>query len=190
MFREMLAKEFAPYGTLSEAQLDSAAIHYELLKKWNARMNLTRIESLDEVVKLHYCESFFLGAWLPKEPANVVDVGSGAGFPGIPVSMIRPDLNVTLLESNTRKCVFLREASRGLENVRVLNVRAHQCKERFDWVISRAVKPGEVIESHLGPKLALLLASKDAPPEWNVIHLPWGSERVLVVSRETVSRET
>jgi len=53
MFRDLLAKEFSPYGSLSKAQLDLAAAHYELLQQWNARMNLTRIESLEEVVRIH-----------------------------------------------------------------------------------------------------------------------------------------
>jgi 16S rRNA (guanine527-N7)-methyltransferase len=190
MFRELLAKEFSPYGTLSEQQLDLATGHYELLQQWNARMNLTRIESLEQVVRLHYCESFFLGAWFSEKPATVVDIGSGPGFPGIPVAIMRPSLEVTLLESNARKCVFLREASRGLPNVRVVNARAEQVKQRFDWAISRAVAIPEVIGSRLGPNLALLISKPDAPPDWEVLDLPWGSNRVLSVSRETVSRET
>jgi len=190
MFRALLAKEFFPYGALSDQQLDLAAAHYELLQQWNARMNLTRIESLEEVVRLHYCESFFLGGWFSDESATVVDIGSGPGFPGIPVAIMRPNLEVTLLESNARKCVFLRESSRGLPNVRVVNARAEQCKERFDWAISRAVAIPEVIGSGLAPNFGLLVSKTDAPPGWEVLDLPWGSNRVLSVSRETVSRET
>lgn len=190
MFRDLLAKEFSPYGILTEQQLDLAAGHYELLQQWNARMNLTRIESLEEVVRLHYCESFFLGAWLSEGPASVVDIGSGPGFPGIPVAIVRPNLKVTLLESNSRKCVFLRESSRGLPNVRVINCRAEQSKERFDWVISRAVAIPEVIGSRLAPKIALLISKSDVPSGLEVVDLPWGYQRILAVSRETVSRET
>jgi 16S rRNA (guanine527-N7)-methyltransferase len=190
MFRDLLAREFSPYGTLSQQQLDLAASHFELLKQWNARMNLTRIESLEEVVRLHYCESFFLGAWFSEEPRTVVDIGSGPGFPGIPVAILRPHVRMTLLESNGRKCVFLRESSRGLSNVRVLNGRAEQCDERFDWVISRAVAIDEVIKSRLAPNFALLVSKSDAPSGWEAIDLPWGSNRVLAVSRETVPRET
>ena len=190
MFRDLLAKEFSPYGNLSKQQLDFATAHYELLQQWNARMNLTRIESLEEVVRLHYCESFFLGAWFTEEPVAVVDIGSGPGFPGIPVAIMRPNLQVTLLESNSRKCVFLRESSRGLPNVKVVNARAEQCKEHFDWVISRAVAIPEVVQSRLAPDFAILISKQDAPPGWEVLDLPWGSNRVLSVSRETVSRET
>jgi 16S rRNA (guanine(527)-N(7))-methyltransferase RsmG len=190
MFRDLLAKEFSPYGTLSAQQLDLATRHYQLLQQWNARMNLTRIESLEDVVRLHYCESLFLGAWLPKKPATVVDIGSGPGFPGIPVAILRPDLNVTLLESNSRKCVFLRESSRDLPNLRVINARADGFKERYDWAISRAVAIPEVVGSRLAPNLALLISKSDGPSGWEVVDLPWGSSRVIGVSRGTVSRET
>jgi 16S rRNA (guanine527-N7)-methyltransferase len=190
MFRDLLAREFSPYGTLSEEQLDLAAGHFELLQHWNAKMNLTRIESLEEVVRLHYCESFFLGTWFSEAPRTVVDIGSGPGFPGIPVAIFRPDIKMTLLESNGRKCAFLRDSSRGLANVRVLNVRSEQCRERFDWIISRAVAVPEVIKSGLAPNFALLVSKQDAPSGWEVVDLPWGSNRVLSVSRETVSRET
>lgn len=190
MFRDLLAKEFSPYGTLSQQQLDLATAHYQLLQQWNARMNLTRIESLEDVVRLHYCESLSLGAWFPKGPATVVDIGSGPGFPGIPVAILRADLRVALLESNSRKCVFLREASQYLPNVQVINTRAEACKKRFDWAISRAVAISEVVGSRLAPKFALLISKSDAPAGWEVIDLPWGSNRVLSVSRGTVSRET
>jgi len=190
MFRDLLAQEFSPYGTLSEEQLDLAEGHFNLLQQWNARMNLTRIETLEDVVRLHYCESFYLGAWFSEEPATVVDIGSGPGFPGIPVSILRPNLKVTLLESNSRKCVFLRESTRDLPNVRVVNSRAEQCREHFDWVISRAVAIPEVIRSGLAPNFALLISKSDARSGWQVIDLPWGSNRVLSVSRETVSRGT
>ena len=190
MFRDLLAREFSPYATLSEQQFDLATRHFELLQQWNARMNLTRIESLEDVVRLHYCESFFLGAWFSGGPKKVVDVGSGPGFPGIPVAILRPEVEMVLLESNSRKCAFLRESSRGLGNVRVLNMRSEQCKERFDWVISRAVSVHEVLNSRLAPNFAMLVSRHDAPAGSEVLDLPWGLNRVLSVSRETFPRET
>jgi len=142
------------------------------------------------VVRLHYCESLFLGSRLLVEPATVVDIGSGPGFPGIPVAILRPDLKVTLLESNARKCVFLREASRNLPNVRIINARSEACKEHFNWAIARAVAIPEVVKSGLAPNFALLISKADVLPGWEVVDLPWGSNRVVSVSRETVSRET
>ena len=86
-FSELLAAEFAPYGSLSQSQLDLLEAHYALLMHWNKRLNLTRITELVSVVRLHYCESLFLGLHLPKTTLRIADVGSGAGFPGIPVAV-------------------------------------------------------------------------------------------------------
>jgi len=183
MFRDLLASEFQPYGVLSAEQLTALEEHYRLLVRWNQRMNLTRIEDEETAVRLHYCESLFLGAWLPPGPLSVADVGSGAGFPGIPIAIIRPDLFVCLLESHQRKAAFLREATSHLSNTRVVPMRAEEVKERFDWVVSRAVAPQEVIAARLAPNHALLLGYPDAVAE--VVKLPWGKQRVLSVSRET-----
>ena len=81
MFRELLAREFAPYGSLTVEQIGLLEAHYNLLVLWNARLNLTRIESVQEAVQLHYCESLFVGTKLPAGSLSIVDVGSGAGSP-------------------------------------------------------------------------------------------------------------
>src|SRR5579871_2161347 len=124
MFRALLAEEFAPYGNLSEGQLDALEQHYELLRRWNQKINLTRIESIEDAVKFHYCESLFLARELPAAPLHIADVGSGGGFPGIPVSIFRADSSIDLIESHQRKATFLREASRQLGNCRVVTSRA------------------------------------------------------------------
>jgi 16S rRNA (guanine527-N7)-methyltransferase len=190
MFRELLASEFQPYGELTPLQVVQLEHHFRLLLSWNQKLNLTRIAETAEAVRLHYCESLFLGLKLPPGPLRVADLGSGAGFPGIPVAVLRPDLRVSLIESNQRKAVFLREAARELPNVEVLPIRLEDCTESFDWVISRAVTPLDIISSGLAPNFALLVASRDAPACAEITKLPWGRDRVLSVSRETVSRET
>src|SRR5579872_6064792 len=119
-FRDLLLVEFRPYAELSGKQLDQLEEHYKLLLRWNERLNLTRIEGVLDSVRFHYCESLYLGLKLPSGPLRVGDVGSGAGFPGIPIAILRPDLDITLIESHKRKSVFLREAVRGLSNARVL----------------------------------------------------------------------
>jgi len=81
MFRELLAREFASYGSLTVTQIDQLEAHYNLLVRWNARLNLTRIDSIEDAVRLHYCESLFVGTRLPAGSLRIVDVGSGAGFP-------------------------------------------------------------------------------------------------------------
>ncbi len=178
-FRELLAAEFSPYGALSEEVLAGCERHYEVLKRWNARMNLTRIESLEEVVRLHYAESLFLGKWLPDGIRSVVDVGSGPGFPGVPVAILRPEIDVTLVESHHRKAVFLREATRGMENIQVIAKRAQEVAGSFDWTISRAVSVPEVAGLHLSRNWAVLCSATDVPKGWDSIALPWGSSRVL-----------
>ena len=107
-------------------------------------MNLTTVKSGEETVTRHYCESLFFGSHLPGEPRSVVDIGSGAGFPGVPIAILKPSCAVTLVESHQRKAVFLREATRGLTNVSVVAQRAQDVADKFEWVVSRAVDPQEV----------------------------------------------
>lgn len=185
MFRELLRAEFQPWCELSALQLDQLEQHFQLLVSWNRRLNLTRIEDVGEVVRFHYCESLFVSTVLPPGPLNVGDFGSGPGFPGIPIAVIRPDVEMFLIESDQRKAVFLREAARNLRNVRVLATRYENCDLSFDWVVSRAVATPEVLASKLAPRFALLLSSASAPAGAEVIKLPWGQDRVLSVSRET-----
>lgn len=187
MFRELLYKEFLPYGELSDEQLDRLEQHYNLLVRWNQRLNLTRLDDIPESVRFHYCESLYLGLKLPWGPFRVADVGTGAGFPGIPVAILRPDLQVTLIESHRRKAVFLREAVRDLHNARVLSVRAEEVGERFDWVISRAVSPKDVLAARLAPACALLVTAKNAPIGSAVIKSPWGQDRILSVSHDNLA---
>src|ERR1035438_6152911 len=102
-FKETLRAEFSRYGALSDSQLCLMELHYELLLHWNRKLNLTRITDLREAVQLHYCESLYLAEFLPKQPLRIVDVGSGAGFPGIPLAIYRPDCTIDLVESHQRK---------------------------------------------------------------------------------------
>lgn len=197
-FGELLARELRPWLTLSGDQVSRLYRHYELLQRWNQRINLTSIEPGPQMVLRHYCESLFFGANLPGEAAAVVDVGSGAGFPGVPIAVLKPNWRVSLVESNQRKAVFLREVTRGLNNVSVLSVRAEQISGTFDWVVSRAVDPKKVLAlvPRLAPKIGLMLGEDDfleagkAPHiAWSEpIRLPWGDRRICAygVSRGTI----
>lgn len=190
VFSQVLAGRFSAVGAISPAQVQQLYRHYQLLLRWTRVLNLTSIVSLDETVTRHYCESLFLGLHLPPEPVSVLDVGSGAGFPGIPMAILRPDCRFTLAESHQRKAVFLREASRALANVRVAARRAEHLAETFDWVVSRAVDWKEVlpIAARLGRQVALLLSDPDAEEAletgritWHArIRIPWGKQQVLV----------
>src|SRR5258708_7232481 len=150
--------------------------------RWNKVINLTRIERLEHVIDRHYAESLFVGANLPCGSLRIADLGSGAGFPGLPIAILRPQCLVTLIESHQRKAVFLKEASRGLPNLSVLCKRAEDVDGSFDWVVSRAVSPGEVLRIgwKLAPDLALLCNS--ATIESNeVVRLPWADARNLLM---------
>lgn len=175
-FQDLIAREFAPYGELTMDQLSKLESHHRLLTQWNSRLNLTRIRSLEDSVKLHYCESLFLGRALPAGSLRIVDIGSGAGFPGIPIGILRPECPVTLVESHQRKAVFLQEATRELENIKVISTRAEEVIERYDWVVSRAVARKDVLALDIAPNLALLVGDGhfgEARP------VPWGDGRFI-----------
>jgi 16S rRNA (guanine527-N7)-methyltransferase len=89
--------------------------YYALLERWNSKLNLTAIRGPDEVLRRHFIECIFCAQHLPVGIATLLDYGSGAGFPGIPVALCRPEIRVTLAESQGKKASFLREAVRSLE---------------------------------------------------------------------------
>ena len=179
MFRDLLVSEFAPYGSLTVGQIDALEAHYKLLIQWNARLNLTRIESVEDAVRLHYCESLLVGTKLPSGSLRIVDVGSGAGFPGIPIAILRPECLVTLVESHQRKGVFLREASRNLKNAFVVTDRAENLKADYDWLVSRAVSPKDLRKLKLANNLALLVGNEEIPGCERRDPMPWGDGRFL-----------
>lgn len=156
--------------------------------RWNRVLNLTSISSMEEAVVRHYCESLFLASQLPPEPVSVLDVGSGAGFPGVPMAALRPDCRIVLAESHQRKAVFLNEATRDWPNVRVEARRAEDVDGTFDWVVSRAVR-WEPVLAVVQNSVGLLIGEEDAQAAvgapgfaWeSAVALPWGLRRVLLV---------
>jgi 16S rRNA (guanine(527)-N(7))-methyltransferase RsmG len=186
VFAELLRSRLSGIAELSDEQVSRFERHNELLSKWNRTVNLTSIRTLDEAVERHYCEAVFLAKHLPPGELKIVDIGSGAGFPGYPVAVLRPECTVTLVESHQRKSVFLREASRELANVRIRAVRVETVKEKFDWAISRAVSYEDLARSlkHIAPAVGLLTGAEEPPPglrfAWQEpVALPWGSQRFL-----------
>ena len=133
---------------VDERQLATFAAYYEFLLEYNQKVNLTRItEPLDVAVK-HFGDSFFLlKPGLIPDGARVADIGTGAGVPGIPLAIMRPDLRVVLVDSLRKRTVFLTEAVErlGLANVEVVWSRAEdlghkpEFRERYDVVLARAV---------------------------------------------------
>lgn len=199
-FAELIQKELQPWLTLSEDQVRHLWEHYEVLLRWNDRINLTSIPPGEEMVIRHYCESVFFGAHMPgaSEAPSILDLGSGAGFPGVPIAILRPAWRITLLESHQRKAVFLRESTRGLPNISVLARRAESVPGRFDWVVSRGVDPKEVLKNvpRLARSVGLMLGEDDFSAirsfqdiAWSkLVRLPWGDRRLCVYGE--VSRGT
>lgn len=155
-FGEVLAELGLGSLGLDEGQIRALEEHFGLLVKWNRRMNLTGLVDSGEIMRRHYAESLWLGRLLPPGPLSLADVGSGAGFPGYPIAVLRRDCQVALIESNSRKAVFLRQACRAAGNVRVLEGRAEDRQERFDWLLARGVAWRDL--SGLMPRLARSVA--------------------------------
>ena len=178
---------------LSEKQLSLLEAHYEKLRMWMRKMNLTTITVPREMVLRHYVESLWLGAMVPAWVSSLADAGSGAGFPGVPIAVLRPDCAVTLVEADRRKCVFLEESTLGLPNLMVCPERLERSGLQLDAVTTRAVDIGDVrqyAESHskwLGVLTSEEIAGKF---KWDSVErLPWEQKHVaafLNVPRETL----
>lgn len=150
---DLLRKHAAALGLpLSEGQLAAFEVYRVELLDWNRRVNLTAVTDPSEVELRHFADSLtcFIGldAMLRQRPtARVIDVGSGAGFPGLPLKLARPDMRLTLLDSVGKKTAFLDHmvARLGLQDVEVVTVRAEdlarsaQHRDGYDAAVSRAV---------------------------------------------------
>jgi 16S rRNA (guanine527-N7)-methyltransferase len=227
-----LQQPFLPVP-LAESQLEDISTYIDILLRWNARINLTAVRQPEEIVTRHFGESLFAarhlfpqaehpnapaGQSIPRPPqpstafepsgeknsTRLVDVGSGAGFPGLPIKIRSPHTHVTLIESNHKKATFLREVSRALTltDVDVFGGRAEDFQasagivtlravERFDYVLPIAANlvapPG---------RLALLVVrrqmeslAKLAPTfHWSEhVPIPLSEERILLIGHQPKS---
>jgi len=215
-------------AVLSATQLERISTYIDILIRWNARINLTAIRDPEDIVPRHFGESLFAARHLfplpsalpseraalqgrvtaPKEtgasaPASVADIGSGAGFPGLPIKLWAPLISLTLIESNHKKAAFLREVTRALTltNVNIQNNRAEMSANTYDAVTLRAVERFESIlptaAALVAPagRLALLISAAQesrahsalpdfAWPEPSPI--PQSRSRILLVARRPV----
>jgi 16S rRNA (guanine527-N7)-methyltransferase len=185
---------------------EQLAIYLDLIQRWNARINLTAIRSPEEIVRRHFGESLFVGSNLGM-CATLLDFGSGAGFPGVPIQLLRPDVKVTLAESRNRKSAFLKELARCLDLPAEIwpgRVESMPASRQFDAVALRAVDEMEsaVREASIRAKGRLLIIgtrnSVDYPnlaDQFAVnspISLPESKDGVLLIAhrRENVPRGT
>jgi 16S rRNA (guanine527-N7)-methyltransferase len=130
--------------TASDQQVLWIQQYIAMLLKWNEKINLTAIREPLEILYRHFCESMYAAVAVPLERGRLADVGSGGGFPGLPLKIIRPDLQVFLVESSVKKATFLAETIRELEleGARVIVGRYEELSEEvapLDVVCSRAV---------------------------------------------------
>ena len=134
--------------TLSEQQEHQFGTYYEMLIEKNKVMNLTAVTEFDEVVKKHFLDSISLGQFEAlDEKKTMLDLGTGAGFPGIPLKIIYPDLMITLADSLNKRILFLEEviSELGLTGITAVHARAEELakdrayREQFDYCVSRAV---------------------------------------------------
>ena len=142
-----IAQLLQPFIELDERRLCAISTYIDLLLKWNARINLTAIRDPNEIVQRHFGESFFAAKYLLEQnrPKTAIDLGSGAGFPGVPFAMLALDVQVTLIESQQKKATFLKELVHvlGIKNMAVFNDRAENYPGTADLVMLRAVEKFE-----------------------------------------------
>ncbi|HTV66679.1 MAG TPA: 16S rRNA (guanine(527)-N(7))-methyltransferase RsmG [Bryocella sp.] len=200
-----LLQPFLPGIEIPPQLLDQLQIYLDLLLRWNARVNLTAVRDPEPIVMRHFGESLFAAQMLARhsgflQATTLADVGSGAGFPGIPIKLLLPQVRLTLIESQNKKGTFLREAIRALdlENAEVFCGRAEQWEQTAGVVTLRAVEQFAralpVAASLVGEQglLGLLIgreqfeiARKLTPGEWkwsDPVAIPNSAARVVAVA--------
>jgi 16S rRNA (guanine527-N7)-methyltransferase len=176
-----------------------ALVTYEKeLLEWNQKFNLTAIRDTESIRTKHFLDSFScVLAWKASPPSRLIDVGTGAGFPGIPLKILYPHLKLTLVESVGKKAMFCQQIVRvlGLEHVEVVQTRAEdlgqdpQHREKYDWAVARAVASLNVLSEYLIPLVkvgGIILAQKgesgpaEAQSAEKVMELLGGKLRQLI----------
>lgn len=199
-----IAPLLAPFRvTLTPAQLDDISTYIDMLLRWNARINLTAVRGPEHIVTRHFGESLFAARHLLPSP-DLVDVGSGAGFPGLPMKIISPETKVTLIEATLKKATFLREVIRTLNLTGIdvfpgrledfsssANLITLRAVERFESVLPRALallNPGGKAGLLIGQ--AQVDRARELAPEltWSApISVPGSTNRVLLAGLKSVS---
>jgi 16S rRNA (guanine(527)-N(7))-methyltransferase GidB len=189
-----IAALLEPYLVPPAAILPQLSAYLDLLLKWNARTNLTAIREPEEIVRRHFGESLFAARHLGAEVETLLDLGSGAGFPGLPIALLRPGIRVTLAESQHKKASFLREAVRTLGiSAEVWADRAESMpsESRFHTVALRAVDNMAAAVAAAEPRalrqLVLLTSTAHAPalaefPQQSRVAIPKSQSGVLLMA--------
>ena len=183
---------------LTGRQVIALTTYEHELIEWNQKFNLTAIRDAAGIRTKHFLDSFScVLVWKANPPANLIDIGTGAGFPGIPLKIIYPNTKVTLVESVGKKAMFCQHiiSLLGLEGIEIINARAEDLgqlrehRERYDWGIARAVANMRVLSEYLLPLIQVggkMLAQKgeSGPAEVhaaeNAVNLLGGKVRQLI----------
>lgn len=163
MLKEEFTKKMKEYANkidilLQEKQIDQLYDFMALLLAWNEKMNLTAIVEPEEIILKHFIDSMTIAKYLEKNK-KLIDVGTGAGFPGIPIKIIREDIEITLLDSLNKRILFLKEVIEKLQltNIKAIHSRVEdlgknkQYRESFDYATSRAVANLSTLAEYLIP---------------------------------------
>jgi 16S rRNA (guanine527-N7)-methyltransferase len=194
--------------TLGDLQVEQIQQYMRLLLAWNDKVNLTAIRDPLEILYRHFCESMYAGTAVPLEHGRLADIGSGGGFPGLPLKILRPQLDVTLVESNAKKGTFIAEVIRDIElsGARVLVSRYEELAEELtplDFVCSRAVgdfEPflGWAASGHVAaPRAILWIGSSDLERVVKIsgwswlepIRVPQSLRRLIIVGSRKAEEE-
>ncbi len=147
---------------INDKQVDKFNKYYRLLIEWNKNINLTTIINYDDVIKKHFLDSVLLLKVFTKDlfiSKNIIDVGTGAGFPGLPLAIMLPDAKFTLIDSLNKRIQFLKEVVEILEidNITLIHARAEELgidsnyREKYDICVSRAVAPLPLLLEYCSP---------------------------------------
>lgn len=146
---EQLKKDALLFGVkLDDNQLSQFYTYYEMLIEWNEKINLTAITDFDEVIKKHFLDSIAIGRVISQmDSVSMLDIGTGAGFPGIPIKIAFPNIEIVLMDSLNKRVTFLNEVitALSLTKIEAIHGRAEDfakkdlLREKFDYCVSRAV---------------------------------------------------
>src|SRR5271170_3769334 len=196
-----IANLLEPYGFVPTQELSEGIRKYTaLLLRWNQRISLTTVTNPVEIIKFHFGESLFALSRVHMDAGRLADIGSGAGFPGLPLAMANADLDVTLIEADTRKAAFLSEAVRelGLRSAHVIRARMEEFPENpgyFDFITARALGQYEKLLRWSAGRLSdkgkvvlwlgegdVLSLSKGPSWQWgDAVRIPESKRRFLLV---------
>ena len=142
--KELLRKGLDEAGiSCSESQVSAFMVFLKELKKWNRTYNLSALKTDKDIIIKHFIDSLLYLKAVPDRPLRIADVGAGAGFPGIPIKIVRPEVNMTLIEPTGKKASFQRHMIRvlGLSGINVMEMRVEEIgkdEAPFDIIVSRA----------------------------------------------------